>query len=120
MRSVRASYTIARSRRFRGATWAEGAAPCVAIIDTGDHSKQPTLTNDMEAVVRDLIRRDELHPGDLLIYRDSDGVWDGVDWIHVPKGGNVEYVALVCEDVEEALHNMRYWANGMRRVTVTP
>lgn len=53
-----------------------------AIQDTGDHSKQRTVTNDIENVLRALMATGELktgHPYQRVIYRDSDGRWDIVE-----------------------------------------
>lgn len=45
----------------------------IVIQDVGDHSKVPTVTNDISAVVVDLHKKDLL--GDrILTYYDSDGI----------------------------------------------
>jgi hypothetical protein len=44
---------------------------CVTDLDLG-----MSVTNDIEGVIDDLIRADRLEPGDRMIYRDTQGVWD--------------------------------------------
>lgn len=43
-----------------------------------DEDEGRSVTNDIEAVIADLRRAGVLIAGRCLIYRDSDGVWDGV------------------------------------------
>lgn len=112
-RRCRASYTMIRTRRFRGGGM-ETAPPVVAIADVIDYNvhvdeRAPSISLDAKNVVRELVHRKELQAGDLLVYRDGEGVWDGIDWGRVLAGGDVEFVALLSEDVSEAMQMMRDW-----------
>lgn len=112
-RRCRASYTMIRTRRFRGGGM-ETPPPVVAIADVIDYNahvdeRAPSISLDAKNVVRELVHRKELQAGDLLVYRDGEGVWDGIDWGRVLAGGDVEFVALLSEDVSEAMQMMRDW-----------
>ncbi len=50
----------------------------LVIQDCGDHSRVPTITNDAEAVVRDLIATRQLPAGRRLFYVDSEGQRDEI------------------------------------------
>jgi len=50
----------------------------LVIKDVGPHDKYPTITNDAEAVVWELVARKQLPPGRRLFYYDSDGVKDEI------------------------------------------
>lgn len=54
-----------------------GEDPLV-IQDAGDHSRVPTITNDAEAMVLDLVAKGHLPPGRRLFYIDSDGQRDEI------------------------------------------
>lgn len=65
---------------------------CV-IRDVG-HMKVMTVTNDAEAVVRDLLLRAVLKPGMALHYYDSTGRLDGISW----EGHGVSFYAVSPEE----------------------
>ena len=50
----------------------------LVIKDVGPHDKYPTITNDAEAVVWELVARKELTPGRRLFYIDSEGNKDEI------------------------------------------
>lgn len=49
----------------------ESTDQCLMIGDVGPHHRHPTVTNDVSAVVEELLARGELRPGQRLMYRDS-------------------------------------------------
>ncbi len=50
----------------------------ITIRDVGPWDKYPTVTNDVENVVRELAAEGHLHNGRRLFYYDSDGVLDEI------------------------------------------
>lgn len=50
------------------------------IKDVGDHRERLTVTNDIENVVRGLLRSGKLRPGMRLVYFDSEGLANTVEW----------------------------------------
>jgi hypothetical protein len=57
-------------RHQAGSTW------FVCLTDAD--AVAPSITNNAENVLTELVEMDLLHPGERVIYRDTDGIWDEV------------------------------------------
>jgi hypothetical protein len=73
----------------------------IAITDTGKGSR--SVTNDIEAVLRKI---EYWHQGSIaafkIIYRDEEGVWDGVRW----DGRTAAFFAIRETDEEKAMEKL--------------
>lgn len=63
-----------------------------------------SVTNDIEAVVHDIEEEEQIHAKDMkIVYKDSEGVWDGVEL----NGSTVQFLALCVLTLPEAIELMK-------------
>lgn len=89
----------------RGARWeVERDLPPEPLLirDVGPWNRHPTITNDAENVVAELLRSGALEPGRRLIYRDSSGQ---IDELVIEDGQFVSFapypLGAALEDADE-------------------
>ena len=70
----------------------------LCIEDVGPHDMFKTVTNDAEGVLEEIKEKLEDMPP-VIIYRDSDGFWDGMDY----DGQRVGFYPLNTSDRETAI-----------------
>ena len=82
----------------------EGGTLCIIDLDKGGVS----VTNDMENVLADIQSAEGLLDDLKVVYRDSDGIWDGVTgW-----PGRIGFTFLGTKTKEEAIEQMLALTGG--------
>ncbi len=77
----------------------------VAVIDcSSPRNPAMSVTNDAEAVVAFLYEWERLKPGDILVYKDTNQLWDGI-WHH--KGKFFSFELLCVPNCDQAIAEMR-------------
>lgn len=71
-----------------------------------DNDKGMSLTNNAGAVLAHLEENAGVElAGRPIVYRDSQGVWDGMEWF--PEVQRVEFIGLGCQSAEEAFAKLK-------------
>jgi hypothetical protein len=66
-----------------------------------DEDGPVSITNDVEAVVAEVVRTYDIKSGQPMIYRDSEGRWDGIELDE--RGHFKDFILLGAYSIEDAI-----------------
>jgi hypothetical protein len=90
--------------RSRYNYWNEGD-----VIVMTDQNGDRSLTNDMENVIEYLIRAGAINStNQKIIYKDSQGIWDGVELINL-NPVSIDFYSINERDLKSALAKVKIW-----------
>jgi hypothetical protein len=79
----------------------------IKIIDLCNEMGGMSVTNNIEQILADICNFHELNPEDwVIIYRDSEGRWDGFDTI------GYQFIPINKNSFEEAIETYYLWSKG--------